>query len=92
MSLISYGAQDIMFLSDEMYEKEKQYLRDIALIRAVTLLSALWKMIKARRRKMRLLIKREIEHLPVVGIKYIEAMERFNININTNTIKCLVCH
>ena len=38
-----------------------------------------WRMIQAKRQLKRLMIKREIEHLPAVGIKYIEASERFNI-------------
>ena len=84
MSLVSYGLQDFMLTSSRSSSIMRPYIdqykkaKEQALIRAVTLLSSLWKMIKARRRKLRLLIARELECLPVIGIKYIEALGRFN--------------
>lgn len=98
MSLMTYGYQDYMIMSRPgdrppanyyyydfaaQQREQRKAQEEAKRIQKVNLIKHCWRGIQARRRLTRLRINREIEHLPGRGIKYLEALERFNLDLKT---------
>ena len=81
MNHIRYGVEDIQIIPcPDISWFKLEYIRSKK-IWAVNKISRWWKIIQSKRRKIRLIIARELECLPLIGIKYIEASTQFNVMI-----------